>query len=322
MARHGDIMARRIGAVLAAGLLGWGVVFSTAVHADHLTPKHDPWAQPWELERLALLDVPEDMVLVPEGLFLMGSDPKVDRAAGPQELPQQPVSLDAFEIDRYEVTNVHYLRFVLATGKAWPPFWMQDPFLEKMASHPVIGVSWEEANAYCRWVGKRLPTEAEWEKAARGADGRVFPWGNEPAGWIKSNIAHPGSKRGFKYPPLANVNRYDKGVSPYGVYQMAGNVSEWVADWFDPEYYQHGLPDNPMGPAAGELKVFRGGSWNEDPEVARSAGRNAGAPDRKSYLTGLRCARTETSSIVNRQRSSVMTGDVAEGPHGPVPIHH
>ena len=90
---------------------------------------------------------------------------------------------------------------------------------------------------------------------------------------MKSNIAHPGSKRGFKYPPLANVNRYDKGVSPYGVYQMAGNVSEWVADWFDPEYYQRSLSDNPTGPIAGELKVFRGGSWNEDPEVARSAGR-------------------------------------------------
>ena len=227
----------------------------------------------------------------------MGSDPKVDRAAGPQEQPQRPVSLDAFEIDRYEVTNVHYLRFVLATGTAWPPFWMQDPFLEKMSSHPVIGVTWEEADAYCRWAGKRPPTEAEWEKAARGKDGRVFPWGNEPAGWMKSNIAHPGSKRGFKYPPLANVNRYDKGVSPYGVYQMAGNVSEWVADWFDPEYYQRTRSDNPTGPAAGELKVFRGGSWNEDPEVARSAGRNAGTPDHRSYLIGFRCAQDVHASL-------------------------
>ena len=125
----------------------------------------------------------------------------------------------------------------------------------------------------------------------------MFPWGNEPAGWIKSNIAHPGSKRGFKYPPLANINRYDKGVSPYGVHQMAGNVSEWVADWFDPEYYQRSLPDNPTGPVAGELKVFRGGSWNEDPEVARSAGRNAGTPDHRSYLTGFRCARSERDSL-------------------------
>ena len=92
--------------------------------ADHLTPKHDPWAQPWELERLALLEVPEGMVSVPGGAFLMGSNPKVDRAAGPQEQPQRPVSLDAFEIDRYEVTNVYYLRFVLATGMVWSSFWM------------------------------------------------------------------------------------------------------------------------------------------------------------------------------------------------------
>jgi iron(II)-dependent oxidoreductase len=284
---HGTATSWRgesIGVALASGLLAWGLVSSTAVRADHLSPKHDPWAQPWEMERLALLEVPEGMVPVPGGPFLMGSDPKMDRAAGPQEQPQRPVSLEAFEIDRYEVTNVHYLRFVLATGTTWPPFWMQDPFLEKMASHPVIGVSWEEANAYCRWVGKRLPTEAEWEKAARGRMGDFNRPGDE-------NIAHPGRSAGSNI-RLANVNRYDKGVSPYGVYQMAGNVSEWVSDWFDPEYYQRNLSDNPTGPATGELKVFRGGSWNEDPEVARSAGRNGGTPDRRSYLTGLRCAKS------------------------------
>ena len=260
--------------------------------ADHLSPKHDPWAEPWEMERLALLAVPEDMVLVPAGPFLMGSDPRMDRAAGPQERPQRSVVLDAFAIDRYEVTNVHYLRFVMATGITWPPYWTQDPFPEKQSRHPVIGVSWEEADRYCRWVGKRLPTEAEWEKAARGEDGRIFPWGNEPAGWIKSNIAHPGSKRGVKYPPLANIDRYERGISPYGIYQMAGNVSEWVADWFDPDYYRMGVDDNPRGPAEGQEKVFRGGSWNEDPEVARSAGRNAAAPSHRSYLVGFRCAKT------------------------------
>jgi iron(II)-dependent oxidoreductase len=238
------------------------------------------------------MEVPGGMVLVPAGSFLMGSDPRKDRAAGPQEQPQHEVYLDLFRIDRFEVSNVEYLRFVLGTGADWPKFWRENPFPEKAALHPVINVSWYEADAFCRWAGKRLPTEAEWEKAARGVDGRIFPWGNEPAGWIKSNIAHPGSKRGFKYPPLANINRYDKGVSPYGVYQMAGNVSEWVSDWFDPEYYRHGHDKNPQGPTAGELKVFRGGSWNEDPEVARSAGRNGGPPDRESYLTGFRCAKS------------------------------
>jgi iron(II)-dependent oxidoreductase len=242
------------------------------------------------------MEVPGGMVLVPAGSFLMGSDPRKDRAAGPQEQPQHEVYLDPFRIDRFEVSNVEYLRFVLGTGADWPKFWRENPFPEKAALHPVINVSWHEADAFCRWAGKRLPTEAEWEKAARGGDGRIFPWGNEPAGWIKSNIAHPGSKRGFKYPPLANINRYDKGASPYGVYQMAGNVSEWVSDWFDPEYYRHGHDKNPQGPTTGELKVFRGGSWNEDPEVARSAGRNGGLPDRESYLTGFRCAKSGDDS--------------------------
>ena len=278
------------------GLLACSLMAASAL-ADHESSKQPPlWTALDDAERMAAMEVPGGMAVVLGGSFLMGSDPQKDRAAGPQEFPQHRVYVDAFWIDRYEVSNVEYLRFVLGTGTDWPKFWRESPFPENVALHPVINVSWHDAEAYCRWAGKRLPTEAEWEKAARGEDGRVFPWGNEPAGWMKSNIAHSGSKRGFKYPPLANVNRYDKGVSPYGVYQMAGNVSEWVADWFDPEYYQRKLSDNPTGPVVGELKVFRGGSWNEDPEVARSAGRNAGTPDRKSYLTGLRCARSEHDS--------------------------
>ncbi|MDH4098241.1 MAG: formylglycine-generating enzyme family protein [Nitrospira sp.] len=277
-------------------------VMATSALADHESSKQPPlWTPLDEAERLAVMEVPGGMVLVPSGSFLMGSDPKKDRAAGPQEFPQRRVHLDTFWIDRYEVSNVDYLRFVLGTGADWPKFWREGPFPEKAAIHPVINVSWNDADAYCRWAGKRLPTEAEWEKAARGEQAPIFPWGDEPAGWIKSNIAHPGSKRGFKYPPLANVTRYDKGVSPYGAYQMAGNVSEWVSDWFDPEYYRRGLDVNPQGPDTGDMKVFRGGSWNEDPEVARSAGRNAGLPDRTSYLTGFRCAQSDAPAMVNGQ---------------------
>ena len=268
--------------------------WSLPAGADHDLPKWRPAGEAADALRLAARTVPDGMMVVPAGWFLMGSDHHADPDAGPQEQPQRRIYLDEYQIDRYEVSNTHYLRFVLATGRAGPPYWRGDPFPEKMAAHPVIGVSWEEADAFCRWAGKRLPTEAEWEKAARGTDGRIFPWGNEPAGWQKSNIAHPGSKRGFKYPPLANVNRYDRGVSPYGVYQMAGNVGEWVADWFDPLYYRQGPDRNPPGPARGEQKVFRGGSWNEDPEVARSAGRGAKAPDEWSYLIGFRCAKSVT----------------------------
>jgi iron(II)-dependent oxidoreductase len=277
--------------MLGAAVAGLALVAAAVARADHDKPARDIWAPQVVEERLAVLAVPEEMVRVPAGWFLMGSDPYVDHDAGPQEQPQRWVYLDAFEIDRYEVTNTHYLRFAIATGVRWPPYWKADPFPEKLTKHPVIGVSWEEANAYCRWTGKRLHTEAEWEKAARGNDGRVFPWGNQPAGWGRSNIAHPGSKRGFKYPPLANVDRYDRGASPYGVYQMAGNVAEWVGDWYDPEYYQEATHYNPEGPTVGQDKVFRGGSWNEDPEVARSAGRGAHAQDHRSYLIGFRCAR-------------------------------
>ncbi|WP_447972375.1 formylglycine-generating enzyme family protein [Nitrospira sp. Kam-Ns4a] len=260
--------------------------------ASHDRPTWPPlWTPLVEVERLAAMEAPEGMVPVPAGWFLMGSDPRQDPDAGPQEQPQHWVYLDAFEIDRFEVTNVHYLRFVLATGAAWLPYWTGEGFPEVRAWHPVIGVSWYEADAYCRWVGKRLPTEAEWEKAARGVDGRRFPWGNQPAGWGRSNIAHAGTKRGLRYPPLANVNRYERGVSPYGVYQMAGNVAEWVADWFDPAYYRHSPISNPRGPAQGTDRVVRGGSWHEDPEVARSAGRGAVAPEHRSYLIGFRCAR-------------------------------
>lgn len=281
-------------------------VMSAVALADHESAQQpELWTPLDEAERLATMEVPDGMVLVPAGPFLMGSDPRKDRAAGPQELPQHEVYLDAFLIDRYEVSNIHYLLFVLGSGSDWPQFWRENPFPERIGLHPVISVSWYEADAYCRWAGKRLPTEAEWEKAARGEHGPVFPWGDEPAGWLKSNIAHAGSKRGFKYPPLANIYRYDKGVSPYGVYQMAGNVSEWVSDWFDPHYYQRGVNSNPKGPETGDMRVFRGGSWHEDPEVARSAGRNAGLPERKSYLTGFRCAADDDRAIPVKSEAQV-----------------
>jgi iron(II)-dependent oxidoreductase len=277
-------------------------------HGDHERSAQVPWWPQFEAERLAVMETPGGMMSIPAGWFLMGSDPYVDRNAGPQELPQRWVYLDEFAMDRYEVSNVHYLRFVMGAGASVPPYWKDGAFPDKLAFHPVIGVSWEEADTYCRWAGKRLPTEAEWEKAARGPDGRLFPWGNQPAGWGRSNIAHPGSKRGVKYPPLANVDRYDRGRSVYGVYQMAGNVAEWVADWFDPEYYQRGTNYNPDGPVVGQERVFRGGSWNEDPEVARSAGRGARVPDHRSYLIGFRCAADNMPSALSHQQSVVLKG--------------
>ena len=206
--------------------------------ADHNAPKQLPlWTPVDEAERLAGIEVPSGMVTVPAGWFLMGSDAKIDRAAGPQEQPQRRIYVDGFTIDRFEVSNVDYLRYVLATGASWPRYWLEQPFAEKIARHPVIGVSWQDADAYCRWAGKRLPTEAEWEKAARGEDSAHLPVGraSRPDGSrATSPIRAP--KRGIKYPPAGQRRPVRQGSRvPYGVLtRWRGTSASGSSDWFDP----------------------------------------------------------------------------------------
>jgi iron(II)-dependent oxidoreductase len=241
------------------------------------------------------------MVLVPAGPFLMGSDRRKDRNAYPYETPQRLVYLDAFEIDKYEVSAIQFLKFVLATDRQPLVDWRYDGgnFQESMAHHPVMHVSWYDADAYCRWAGKRLPTEAEWEKAARGVDGRLYPWGNEPAGLSRANFGRTGlsgpvrdrPERLLLYPPLVAVDKYENGVSPYGVYQMLGNVAEWVADWYDRDYYRYAPDRNPKGPPTGTHKVFRGGGWIDSTTTMRVAMRNGADPKTKMNWLGFRCAR-------------------------------
>jgi sulfatase modifying factor 1 len=219
------------------------------------------------------------MVLVPAGEFTMGGQDVAD------EQPVHRVHLDAFYMDTFEVTVTRYGKF-RATTKRSPPRHWDEINLARDGARPIIGVSWQSADAYCRWAGKRLPTEAEWEKAARGADARPYPWGNgEPTN------QHGNFGRSWTgYETLDPVGSHPLGESPYGIEDLAGNVWEWVADWYYRDYYRSSPPRNPPGPAEGEEKVFRGGGWNHEALLARSSLRNRDEPDTQINSIGFRCA--------------------------------
>jgi iron(II)-dependent oxidoreductase len=219
------------------------------------------------------------------------------------------VYLDAFEIDKYEVSALHYLKFVLETGRDPWVDWRYDGgnFQEGMAHHPVMHVNWYEANAFCAWARKRLPTEAEWEKSARGEDGRLYPWGNQSAGLSRANFGRSGlsgpvrdrPERLLLYPPIISVDKYENGASPYGVFQMSGNVAEWVADWYDPEYYRTSMGRNPQGPERGTHKAFRGAGWIDSTTTVRAAQRNGTDPHAAMNWLGFRCARDIQQSVAS-----------------------
>ena len=291
--------AKLIGITVAAMLMGTsGWVWALDV-AD-VTREWTADGKKIAAER-AKLPAHDEMVKIPAGTFLMGSDKKVDRNAYQPEFPQRRVYLDAYEIDKYEVTTVQFLKFVLATDRKPLIDWQYEGgnFQETMANHPVMHVSWFDADAYCRWAGKRLPTSAEWEKAARGEDGRIYPWGNEPAGLSRANFGRTGlsgpvrdrPERLLLYPPIISVDKYDNGVSPYGVFQLAGNVAEWTADWYDPHYYKTAPDRNPKGPEKGTQRAFRGGGWIDSTPSVRPAQRNGTDPNTKMNWLGFRCAR-------------------------------
>ena len=276
------------------------------------------------VEPVATWDRPADgmvMVSVPEGEFMMGS------ITYENWKPVHTVYLDEFWIDQTEVTNAMFTLFVDGTGyetdaeKNGAAYMVVDTELKEMVgadwqhprgptsslsdleSHPVVQVSRNDAAAYCEWAGARLPTEAEWEKAARGTDSRTYSWGEQkPDGTqgnfadVNSNVsaADKDSDDAYKYTSPAGT--YPLGASPYGALDMAGNVFEWAADWYSETYYPSSPKSNPIGPDSGTYRVMRGGSWSTDEGFLRTYVRYGAVQDTSSDAFGFRCARSTTSS--------------------------
>ena len=238
------------------------------------------------------------MVFVPAGDFEMGRD-----EGWLFQRPAHTVHLDSFWIDQTDVTNAMYALCVQA-GECSPPSSASSSTRQSYYGNsefddfPAINVSWNDSKDYCLWVGRRQPTEAEWEKAARGTDGRMYPWGNFPwANDLPNDVAiddlmnfadHAGD--------TTNVGHYPKGASPYGVLDMAGNVWQWVSDWYSKDYYHASPSSNPMGPDSGEGRVLRGGSWRYDAFfmefMGASTNRAPAPPDTSLNIVGFRCARS------------------------------
>jgi formylglycine-generating enzyme required for sulfatase activity len=232
------------------------------------------------------------MCRVPAGEFMMGCNEAVDAECLPHESPYHRVHLDEFLIDRHEVTVAAY-RECVAAGACEPPEW---DWVKRYCNwrrggrddHPINCVEWYHARDYCRWVGKRLPTEAEWEKAARGTDGRKYPWGNAPVSCEVAVIddGQDGCGANRTWPVCSKP----AGIGPYGTCDTIGNTYEWTADWYAEDYYERSPARDPQGPASGELRVLRGGSWNRQSDRARASHRVGYPADDNPYCRGFRCA--------------------------------
>jgi formylglycine-generating enzyme required for sulfatase activity len=218
--------------------------------------------------------------VIPTGTFIMGDD---------EESPRREIFVDAFYLDRYEVTVARYAAFMKDTGNLKPPDEWETVDLKNGGDLPVVGVNWQDASGYCHWAGKRLPTEAEWEKAARGNDERKYPWGNDPPTAERARYGKPYENPVYR-DGVARVGSHANDRSPFGIFDLAGNVTEWVADWFS-ESFPEGDVRNPKGPDSGSGKVLRGASWYEPAERLGVTKRWHANPSSRNEGIGFRCAR-------------------------------
>ncbi|MDP3089539.1 MAG: SUMF1/EgtB/PvdO family nonheme iron enzyme [Nitrospira sp.] len=244
------------------------------------------------------------MMPVTEGLFFMGTTRTGHESFSltlqydDTEQPQRRIWLDRYEIDRDEVSLGEFLRWLAQRHQPIPVeihkliehvMTVHALTPDTLARWPALYVTWAEASDFCRAQEKRLPTEAEWEKAARGAEGQLFPWGQQPP---TPALAMFGQYHVHEIPIVASVRSGEEGRSPYGLRHMAGNAAEWVEDWFGIDYYMTMPERNPPGPSTGRYKVIRGGSWKSQPALLRSATRSGAPPDQRAATIGFRCVRS------------------------------
>ena len=249
-----------------------------------------------------VIDCTDDECVVPAGPFMMGCNEALDSECNPSEFPYHEVTLSQFKIDKYEVTAAQYQACVdngacNNDNESEPQYeGYSDSIYCNMGkpgrdNYPMNCVSWFGAKAYCEWVGKRLPTEAEWEKAARGPDGRVYPWGNETATCDYAVTTDESNVYGCGTDSTLPVGSKPLGASPYGALDMAGNISEWCNDWFHVSYYSISPSDDPQGPDTGTRKVIRGEDWQSYSDGLRVSKRKLNHPGTRQQIWGFRCAR-------------------------------
>jgi len=229
-----------------------------------------------------------EMVHFSAGEFEMGSPVDIGKK---NEHPKHKVYLNAFYLDRFEVTFADFEAYLAAHLKKYPTItgWVDRKVRADMVNKPIFGLQWKRCRNYCEWREKRMPTEAEWERAAKGTRNSIYPWGNEPPDKTRANFGHCCFVNKGKV--HTEIGHYERGMTAEGIFDMGGNVAEWVSDWYDKKYYKTAPYKNPRGPKKGKYHVIRGGAWNSLPMYLRSSSRYGESDGKDYYGIGCRCAK-------------------------------